>query len=314
MRVEKIMYLDKNRINFRYAEFDSGKGGKPINILQLTDVHLNCMNARDVMEKRPCIVSTREFREFCRDGGRKAIFNNINAMKLAAEYDQVVITGDILDYLTWGSIDLVEEVIWKTCPDALLALGGHDITRVMQGKVPDDTTLESRREILKKVWRHDIDYVSKVLGDKVRIVVLNNGESRYFACQGEMLAEDIQKARENGEMILIFQHEPLCTYNEKEKNVEFIHTNDRSSSHDFYDNYVGNPSDDEVTKNVYRIITENADVIKGVFCGHLHCDVYTEIKASYIGAGGKRRETIIPQYVLTGNVFEDGHAFKITVQ
>ncbi len=308
------MYIEENGMMFRYAEFDSGKGGAPVAILQLTDLYLNCLNARDVIEQRPCIVSTREFRKWCKDGGNGVVTNAVNAMKMSEDYDQVIITGDTLDYLTWGTLDLVEEIIWKTAPKALVALGGHDITRVMQGIVPDETTLESRREILQNVWRHDIDYVSKVLDDKVCVIVLNNGEGRYFASQGQKLAEDIRKARENGWLVLLFQHEPLCTYNEKEKYVEYIRTNDPNGSHNFYEEFMGNSSADEETKRVYRIITENADVIKGVFCGHRHCDIYTEIIASYTDKDGEKKDTVIPQYVLTGNVYDQGHAFKIVVR
>lgn len=43
----------------------------------------------------------------------------------------------------------------------------------------------------------------------------------------------------------------------------------------------------EDTMKLYRLITENADVVKGVFCGHWHNEAYTEIIGSYIKNGEK---------------------------
>ena len=56
-------------------------------------------------------------------------------------------------------------------------------------------------------------------------------------------------------------------------------------------------------------MTHNADVIRGIFCGHWHSDFYTEILAET--PDGKK--TVIPQYVLTGNMYDKGHALIITV-
>ena len=307
-----IFQLGENGIMFRYAEFDTGRGGEPIEILHSTDFHLNCLNARDCIEQLPCIKSTREFRLGFRDGS--TVPNTMRTMEISKFFDQTVITGDTLDYITWGTFDLMDELVWNKNKDVLVALGGHDITRVMQGKVPDDTTLESRYEILKKFWRHDVYYASRVLGDKVRVVVLNNGQSRYFDFQAKKLEADILDARKHGHIILIFQHEQICTHNPKETEAGPIRINDGSGSRDFCSRFIGSADSDEETMMTYRLIAENADVIKGVFCGHWHSDFYTEIAASYINENGEKTETFIPQYVLTGNMYDRGHALIITVK
>ena len=64
------------------------------------------------------------------------------------------------------------------------------------------------------------------------------------------------------------------------------------------------------TETVYNLIVNNADVIKGVFTGHRHCDLSADIKA-YTPEG---EETVIPQYVMTTNGVDPfGAAIKITV-
>ena len=50
------------------------------------------------------------------------------------------------------------------------------------------------------------------------------------------------------------------------------------------------------------LITENADVIKGFFCGHRHSAFYTEIKATYTDEKGIHNATI-PQWVEPGNPY-----------
>lgn len=60
------------------------------------------------------------------------------------------------------------------------------------------------------------------------------------------------------------------------------------------------------TLALYGLITESADVIKGVFCGHQHNIFYTEITA---------KNGFIPQYTLTANpYFKNGTLAKIIVK
>lgn len=67
---------------------------------------------------------------------------------------------------------------------------------------------------------------------------------------------------------------------------------------------------DSTPKQVYDIITNNADVIKGIFCGHVHNDHYVEVKAKTSDG----QDAVIPQYVLTAAFYDKGHVLKITVK
>ena len=77
---------------------------------------------------------------------------------------------------------------------------------------------------------------------------------------------------------------------------------------DFYTKGIGYNAGG-ATGQVYDLITNNADVIRGVFTGDMHSDFYTEIVAKT--ADGM--QTTIPQYVLTGAFYDDGAVMHITV-
>ena len=247
-------------------------------------------------------MSTRQYRMAFRN--ESTVSNAEKSLELVPFFDKTVITGDIIDYLTWGSLDLAKELIWDKYPDILMPLGGHDYTRCMEGDIDDLTSEESRLDILKAYWKHDLFYTSEIIKDKVMIVTLFN-DMTYFDFQVEKLKKDIEKARDNDLIILIFQHEPLCTKNEKEKELHAIRVNDRAGKvHDFCNKFHGSEKSSDASKAMHKLITESADVIKGIFCGHLHCDFYTEIIAE---------DKVIPQYVLTGNMYDEGHIMIIEV-
>ena len=65
-----------------------------------------------------------------------------------------------------------------------------------------------------------------------------------------------------------------------------------------------------ITGEIYDLIVNNGDIIKGCFAGHLHSDFYTEIDA--MAADGTY--TAIPQYVLKGTIYDEGNALRITVK
>jgi hypothetical protein len=72
------------------------------------------------------------------------------------------------------------------------------------------------------------------------------------------------------------------------------------------------------TMKVYNLIVRNSDVIKGVFCGHWHNHMYTEILAQNEDGSFKTDENgnyvVIPQHTVTANAYGSGNAIKITVK
>ena len=116
---------------FRNFTLDSKKGGEPVEILQITDIHFNYCNENDLKDEE--LADTFEHRKW-----------NANAASVESE----------------GAMELTKKYIWDVDPDILIALGGHELTREMQTGNPDKTPLSERLAYLQANWRHDIHYHS----------------------------------------------------------------------------------------------------------------------------------------------------------
>ena len=60
------------------------------------------------------------------------------------------------------------------------------------------------------------------------------------------------------------------------------------------DGYLGDASSTQLTKDVCELIRKNADIVKGVFCGHTHENAYTEIVG--LNEDGTPNDLRIPQH------------------
>ena len=305
-----IYQLKDTRLMVREVDIDTGSGKEPIEIIQVSDLHFNYLNDRDFEEANPSILATYNGRKW--NANASSVPNAVRSLDFASTADQIVVTGDVLDYMSWGAIELMWKHIFTPYPDAIVTLGNHEATRRCQDNpaTPDPTTLESRMEILQENWAHDIYYYSKVLDERVMIIQMDDGAaSTFWDSQVEPLKADLELAKEKGYTVLLFFHIPLCTGNPEDTEVYAIRGND-GNVYDFYNNYIGKEGTDGVNKEVYDIITNNADVIKGIFTGHKHGDYYTEILAKT----STGEDAVIPQYVLTGTPYDQGHALVITVR
>ncbi len=309
------MYALANGLKVREVVIDSGTSGDAVNIVQFGDIHLNYCNEQDFEEANPAVMSTWEHRKWNQNGESTPQLER--AMEYASFYDKTVITGDVMDYLSYGNIELMQKLILSKDPNVSIAMGNHEITRVMEGTVSDPSSLQSRYEILAKVWPHDVKYYSEILADsqgneKVMIVVLDNQSYQYWKEQIEPFQADIAAARKKKIPILIFEHVTLCTRNPADTEFGYFYEPGDTSwmPYDLSKEGAGGEGANQNTKEMYALITENADVIKGVFNGDWHNNAYSEILAKT--PDGK--DTIIPQYTVTANAFHDGCVIRITVK
>ena len=313
---------EQTGISVRDVIISTANGGNAITIIQLTDTHINYCTDADL--QNPTLKSTWENRNWLRisrDGG-EYISKSLKNLKSCIGFvdkelpSQLVLTGDIIDYLSEGSFELANEYIFNAYPHALACLGNHEIPQRMQGEIEETVSLNDRMDILKKRWICDISYVSRVLDDKVMLVVMDNasagGLGGFTEDQVKKLEKDIATAREKNYVILLFYHIPLATENPKytQAHAEPFVKGDRGTEvWNFETRGIHSDSSNPSTKRAYELITSSADVIKATFCGHKHNDYYTEITATDIN--GVR--TTIPQYILIGTPYGTGNALRITV-
>lgn len=313
-----IYRLGENGVYVREFTYDTGKGGDAVEIVQLSDTHFNYCNEKDFEENYAETMSTWQYRTAFRYPTTQTALNN--SIEYASYSDQIVLTGDAIDYLSWGGIELLYKYIWDPYPDTIIPLGNHDPVRRMQGKVEESTSLESRMEIVQDNWKHDIYYTSNIVSndegtEKVMLVTLNNAFNYFWAGQSEKLADDIEVCREKDIPMLVFMHVPLLTRNPKDAEYAALRVNDpTSATANLYNgsNFIGS-SASGANKDVYDLITMNADVIKGIFNGHKHSDYYTEIWSKNAD-GTDNPDVVIPQYTLTASAYETGHALRITIK
>lgn len=284
-------------------------GTEPVEIVHSTDIHFNKMNELDFEENNPVLMSTYEYRKWLANGSSVTYAKSI--LNYARFSDQTIITGDILDYMSNGCKELtLKNLFWKDL-DLLASLGNHEAAQVVEGKVPEKYSYQQKLPFLKEFWIHDTEYASKVVKDKVLCVILDNGTVRYWDKQVELFKADLEKARENDWVILIFQHIPLTTGNPADKEIMPITNSTNVKPENLYDN-MGNGGG--ATGEIYKLITENADIVKGIFTGHEHVNLYSEILASYTDAEGNKVDAVIPQYVLTCGAYGSGSVIRISVE
>ncbi len=278
-------------------EIDLGLGEDGVEIAQVTDCHLNAVNEKDMLD--PETPYTLECRKAFRAGAMTK--ETVGALEGAYHSDAMIVTGDILDYMTYGTMDLVKELLTDTYPDVMMTVAWHDMTKQMQTKRPNLLTNEERIEMLGQIWPHDIHYCKRDIGKRITVLCLGNTLIAYSKDFSEQLLAEIQRARAEGRYILIFQHEPLATRveSDRERTPEYPTSNGYGYLRNFCDcdRMMARPDDpNELTHKIYGILTSNADVIKGIFAGHYHNQFYTEIPASYM-KDGERVQTVLPQYV-----------------
>ena len=290
---------------------DAGIGDEVV-IGHLSDLHYNYCNKQDFLEADPVIMSTHWHRLWL--GGGRSVSVGRCCFDVLDDADQMVFNGDTLDYLSHGSMELMQMEVWDRFPDAIATVGGHELSRCMQGKVADTMTYAERMEKIKAFWKHDVYYTSRLLKDKVLVVGMCNNMWTFNAYQHECLKKDIALAREKGYVVLLFMHEPICTGDPAYEHVTtespcVLQVGDASGfPKDFYrGNTRGNPMVgsercDETTNAVYAEIVNNADVIRGVFAGHWHSELALDIVAK----NGDGTPATIPQYVKTASAYGDG--------
>lgn len=323
-----------NGIRVRDFVLGTPDGSDPINIMAFTDIHFSNYNKFDELLNNPSAKAqwygvdgiANSIRGMGRvDQGFGSIDNANKFMEYASFFDKTVVTGDVMDYFTYGSAEIVKKLLIDRAVNGntLIALGNHETAElfskvtVANGFRERFTQAYKYKKLSEELWPNDIYYHSEVVtkGDKkVKIVVMDNQAIKYNSTIYNKLSADITASRSDGTPILIFQHVPLNTgYETDTKIVPFGDGSTYAQGYvSFYNNrdYVGGSNSNADTNKVYNLICANGDVIKGIFCGHEHNSYYVPVKATDINGN----ETSIPQYVISGSyMYNKGEAMRISV-
>lgn len=330
---EKAYVVNSNGLTLLEITLDSGKKfDRPVEIITWGDNHFKAINDTDRNNVEIMYANRRRGRANPID---RATQSAQTLMEFAPFFDQSVVLGDNIDFFCHGGLEVWRDLILSGDPKLLAAVGYHDyVTYTISGRPRDEFDINAARKYIEKFYRNDTVYTSAPVAGKVLAVVLDNSRNGQYYKEdkiAEKLAADIARARKEGWIILIFQHESLylntyprtkdgsydaakdaelCTrhgflLDEHHRNKVIHYT--RSGS--FFNGRENNAfSQVQGTKAVYRLITENADIIRGVFHGHVHACYASKIQAR--NADGS--PAFIPQYSVHGSVFYD-HGFAIRI-
>ena len=318
----RVKYTVKpSQVLLRELTITAGIGEKVV-ISQLTDVHLSYYNEEDL--KDPVLKETYEKYTFKKDN--ETLENLQRTLKLAEkDADLIVITGDLYNYYSQGNMQTIKEHIFDKYDNVIATLGNHDVDRQCNDcTLEDPVTYEELRATVAAGWCNDITYESRIIKDKVMVIALDNNAYyddgyHFLPEQVPLLTADLQKARENGYVVLLFYHVPLLTGDPSDDYTPADKIfSDKSRQKGSFGTAEGPYGGSECVgahsagadEQIYDLITNNGDIIYGAFCGHLHGDFYTEIHAKT--ASGD--EIMIPQYLIQGVLYDKGHCLKITIE
>ena len=324
----------ENGIRLTETKIDSLKNnsvGEPVKIAFFSDTHfVGTLTEEDKTKQH--LVDLYELRK---NTFRNTVKSTPVSLAFGDLFDRTVIGGDLFDFYSEGNINLFKSTVTYNYPDALTLLGNHESSEGFSGITPESPmsqadiyadlndrifgysaiktegtieTLEQAEEYNDIYLAHNL--VKDSLGNEKALLLLMDNQNYTYQFSNfhyNRLKFYIDYAHEHKLPVLIFQHTPLCTG----RTTEIV------SPYDIIENgngkgenwgtgastaLAGAPYHDTrnpMTTKVYDLIVNNADVVKGVFCGHVHNNIYTEIVAKTSNGV----DTVIPQYTIAGNYF-----------
>lgn len=323
-RTLKIMSDGMRLTEVSISPINGKRVGSAVNIIHFSDVHFNAVNDED--KNNPTIMALYEGRDFNK-GNKYNSLAAVKSLEFGKLFDRTVITGDLLDHYSFGSMELLKSVILDKY-DVLLTLGNHENAEIMPSingnGYKEKYTLEEKYDYLNKnLWTNDVYLYSEILSDKegnekVMLLLLDNSTNKYLYTEAQFnkLKGYIDSAREKQIPVLIFQHCPISTGWGDDEGKDLVEPYDIIDNPNGVNSNYGKSSSliggelnrDAMSDKVYNLITGNGDIIKGVFCGHNHNNIYTEILATT----PQNASVKIPQYTVSGN-YSYSNVIQITV-
>ncbi|MBR4761837.1 MAG: metallophosphoesterase, partial [Clostridia bacterium] len=325
----------------RDVTINSGVAGtEKTEIAFLTDPHLNYINEKDISTGNINALASYRGRDWLRDLSQMS--NLKKAMKFACMFKKTVMGGDSVDYLSYGSLDMTKRLFTDKSVNGSIKMtvGNHEYMETCQPDTSGLTqqySLEQRYAIVQQYWANDVYFDYEIMkkengADNVMLIYMDNAANKYRSSQLTKLTNALNEARSKNIPVLIFQHSPILTMNPNETSVylwegyaniggSYVLGNTRfatsenktgtvnMTSHSGYPG-LGSSNSDTTTKAVCELIMQNYDIIKGVFHGHEHSNMYTEIVGH--DSNGNPVSSTIPQYGGFGVHYNS--VMKITIQ
>ena len=288
--------VDEKELSINLVEIDI-EGDDEIIIYQATDIHFNDAYSNESQDIRNGLTAWKGIEE---ENTNANIIANVQRHLNHATVkgaDQIVVTGDLANFYSKANMDHIKNYIFDPYDNIMAVAGNHDATVAGYNQTTIDNNIASIKNQFGS-YGYGEEYTSKVIDNRVKLIMLDNaidydkGIKGFTQEQADLLEADLKSARDNGQIVLLFYHVPLKT-------------DLRADPRQAYTSGISGDNDP-----VYKLITNNADIIKGGFCGHTHANVYSEIKAKT--ASGE--DALVPQYETTAMYIGEGTMLKIVIK
>ena len=290
-----------------------GEDDEVYEICFITDSHFNVLSTNDILNGSNYILGSYRGRYYYTY--RRAYI--VKQLAYASRFDKVVFGGDQFDYLSDGNLTSVDRMITKKSINGSVSmvLGNHESAEFCQPvgvvNAHEVLTLEEKYAQIQNYWANDTYIDGEIVKNKqgkavAMMIYLDNSDEEYWQVQLDTLPVYFAEARKAGVPVFIYQHIPMLTMNPDETEVwysgyegTFATNQSESKNKEKVDytsesGYMGDANSTQLTKDVCALIRKNADIVKGVFCGHTHENSYTEIVG--LNEDGTPNDLRIPQH------------------
>lgn len=265
--------------------------------LWLSDQHI-LMDSDEYIEKWGVTTSERQ-NSFMNEQGISSneqftawidICNHMNI-------DQVLLSGDIIDYLTEDNVAYVAQQLERLQKPYLYVMGNHDsydVFDIYGGGFQDEN------ELLTVFWKNNNVNCQIVDGDEFYLVGIDDSGNRGHAEVSEEAYVEFLKiyqiAKRENKPILLMCHVPLTTDNTEQL---------KNQSETLYNTHylLGNNLDyalDEYTQEFYNIVLADNSPVELIMSGHVHfeSDDYLTDNIRQIISGPSSRGTAILVHII----------------
>lgn len=331
VRYLKVLNNGVRLTETKIASLKNTSVGEPVKIAFFSDTHF----VGELTEQEKTKQHLVDLYELRKDTFRNTVRSTPASLAFGDLFDRTVIGGDLFDFYSEGNINLFKSTVTDNYPNVLTLLGNHEGSEGFSGITPEVPTAlsdiyadlnervfgygaiktEGTINSLEQAEEYNDIYLAHNLvkdssgNEKALLLMMDNQNYTYQFTDFHYnrLKFYIDYAKDNKIPVLIFQHTPLCTGRTTEIVSPYdIIVNGNGKGENWGTSastaLAGAPYHDSknpMTTQVYDLIVNNADVVKGFFCGHVHNNIYTEIVAKTSGGV----DTVIPQYTIAGNYF-----------
>ncbi len=257
----------------------------PLRLLHLSDTHIAFADERDNERKQQ--LAKNRFQYFSDAPG-----NFDRALEHAKNFDLIVHTGDLIDFVSYANLDYVTEKLRDV--DYFFATGNHEFSRYVGEAVEDEEYKQKHFKAVQDAFPNSLRFASRIFRG-VNFVAVDNGYYLFLDSALDRLREEAAK----GFPIVLMMHNPIHTdelyhemmVNRRNQCAYLVGTPEALLAPYPAERAVQQKPDDPTLRFIEEV--KSCPQVKAVLTGHLHFNYETALTPTltqYIAGGGYLNE------------------------